>query len=397
MQTYECDIVIVGAGPAGSVAAKYAAEGGLDVVLLEKRAEIGAPLRCAEGISKKWLSEIGMEPDPKWISAEMDGAIIVSPSGHTFKLDESQAGNEVGYVLERHLFDKALAEQASKAGAKIWLRTAATGVIKEDGLVTGVYANRMGEKIAIRADCVVGADGFESQVGRWAGIDTTLDLTDMCSCLQYRMVNIDVEPNYCEFVLGSAAPGGGYVWIFPKGKGIANVGIGVQGSKCKSGADAKYYLDKFINEDPRLNKGAVLEIVGGAVSTCPGLEETVTDNVVLVGDAARLIDPITGGGICHAARSGMYAGKVLTECAKKGDFSKEALSTYEKMWRDKMEDKLWRNWMAKEKFAALSDEVLDDLVLAIKESDISEVNVYNLLKVIKEKYPDLVAEFEDMI
>ncbi len=396
MQSFECDIVVVGGGPGGSMAAKYAALGGLDVILIEKRAEIGAPLRCAEGVSKKWLEEIGVEPDPAWISAEMDGAIIVSPSGHTFKLDESHAGNEVGYVLERHLFDKALTEQAGKAGAKIWMRTAATGAIIEDGKLVGVHANRMGEEIEIRAKCVVAADGFESQMARWAGLDTSLELKDLDTCIQYRMANIDVEPNYCEFVIGSAAPGG-YVWIFPKGDRKANVGIGIQGTKCKLGADPKVYLDKFIENDPRLKDGTVLEIVGGGVSTCPGMEETTADNLVVVGDAARMIDPITGGGICHACRAGMYAGKVLAECAKSDDFSKDALQPYEEMWRDRMEDKLWRNWMAKEKFATLSDEVLDNLVLAIKDSDIKEVNVYNLLKVIKDKYPEIVDEFESMI
>ena len=93
----------------------------------------------------------------------------------------------------------------------------------------------------------------------------------------------------------------------------------------------------------------------------------------------------------------MYAGKVLTECAKKNDFSKEALMPYEKMWRDRMEDKLFRNWMAKEKLATLTDDVIDDLIKMISGSDIKEVNVYNLLKVVKEKYPQVVEGFEDLI
>lgn len=396
MNSYQCDIVVVGAGPGGSMAAKYAALGGLSVILLEKKAEIGAPLRCAEGVSKKWLEEIGLIPDPKWISADMDGAVIVSPSGHRFKLDESHAGNEVGYVLERHLFDKALAEQAAQAGAVIMMRTGCTGVIRENGKLVGVKANRMGEPIEIRAKCVVAADGFESQVARWAGLDTTVDLNNMDTCLQYRMTNIDIEPNYCEFLLGSAAPGG-YVWIFPKGKGQANVGIGVQGTKCKLGADPKYYLDKYIANDERLNKGQILEIVAGGVSTCPGIDDAVMDNLVVVGDAARMIDPITGGGICHAARAGMYAGNVLVECAKSGDFSKKALQPYERMWRDKMEDKLYRNWMAKELFVTLDDKLLDDVVLAINDSEIKEVNVYNLLKVVKEKFPGLMGELEGLM
>ena len=93
----------------------------------------------------------------------------------------------------------------------------------------------------------------------------------------------------------------------------------------------------------------------------------------------------------------MYAGKVLAECFKTGDFSKKALKPYDKMWRDRMEDKLFRNWMAKEKLATLSDEVIDDLIKMISQADIKEVNVYNLLKAVKEKYPQVVEGFEDLI
>ena len=103
------------------MAARYCAEGGLDTILIEKKAEIGAPLRCAEGVSKKWLDEVKITPDPTWIRADMKGAIIKSPQGTSFQLDESKAGAEVGYVLERHLFDKALARDAANAGAKIMM------------------------------------------------------------------------------------------------------------------------------------------------------------------------------------------------------------------------------------------------------------------------------------
>ena len=396
MRTINCDIVICGAGPGGSMAARYCAEGGLDTILIEKKAEIGAPLRCAEGVSKSWLDEVGIAPDKTWIRADMKGAIIKSTKGPSYQLDESQAGNEVGYVLERHLFDKALAKEAAEAGAKIMMRTSCTGIIRENGKIVGIKAKSMGEEIEIRAKCVVAADGYESQVGRWAGIDTTLKLSDIDSCIQYRMCNLDVAPDYCEFVIGSAAPGG-YIWIFPKGDGVANVGIGVAGQLCKGKADAKMYLDKFIANDPRFAKAQILEIMGGFVSTCPGLDSAVDDNIILVGDAARIIDPITGGGICHACRTGMYAGKVLTECAKTGDFSKKALQPYEKMWRDRMEDKLFRNFMAKEKLATLDDETIDELIKMVKTANLEHVTVYNLLKAVKEKFPKVVEGFEDLI
>jgi len=396
MKTYTCDAVVVGAGPGGSMAAKFCALGGMDVILIEKKAEIGAPLRCAEGVSKSWLDEVGIVPDPTWIRADMKGAIIKSTKGTSYQLDESKAGNEVGYVLERHLFDKALARDAANAGAKIMMRTSCTGIIREDGKIVGIKAKSMGEDIEIRAKVVVAADGYECQVARWAGMDTTLKLTDIDSCIQYRMCNIDITPDYCEFVIGSCAPGG-YIWVFPKGEKVANVGIGVAGQMCKNGADAKYYLDKWIAEDPRFKNGQILEIMGGFVSTCPGLDSAVDDNLVLVGDAARIIDPITGGGICHACRTGMYAGQVLSECNKTGDFSKKALQPYEKRWRDRMEDKLFRNWMAKEKLATLDDDTIDEIIKMISSAEITNVTVYNLLKALKEKFPKVVEGFEDLI
>lgn len=396
MKVYDCDVIVVGAGPGGSMAAKYCADGQLNTILIEKKAEIGSPLRCAEGISKKWLKEVDIKPDPTWICGDMKGAIIKSSQGASFCLDESKAGSEVGYVIERHLFDKSLAINAAESGAKIMLRTSCTGVIKDNNKIVGIKAKSMGEEIKIYAKCVVASDGYESQVGRWAGIDTNLSMNDISSCIQYRMCNIDITPDYCEFVIGSVAPGG-YVWIFPKGKKVANVGIGIRGSLCKKNVNAKYYLDRFISRDHRFKSGQCIEIVGGFVSTCPGIDCSVDNNIVLVGDAARIIDPITGGGICHACRTGMYAGRILTKCAKTDDFSKHALMSYDKMWRDKIENKLFRNWMAKERLATLNDDTIDDLINIINGSDINEVNVYNLLKIIKEKYPKIVDGFEDLI
>ena len=90
--------------------------------MIEKRQEIGASLRCAEGISKKGLDAVEIPVDRRWVSAEVAGAKIVSPNGSVFRIDESHAGDEVGMVLERHLFDKALAAKAAHAGAEIKLK-----------------------------------------------------------------------------------------------------------------------------------------------------------------------------------------------------------------------------------------------------------------------------------
>jgi len=175
------------------------------------------------------------------------------------------------------------------------LKTAATSLIKEDGKIVGVNAVSHGEPVQIRAGCVVGADGFESQVGRWAGIDTTLAPNDITTCYQYRLTNIDYDPDFNEFILGSVAPGG-YAWIFPKDENTANVGLGVMLKKLNRPGEVKEYLDRWIASDPRLKNGQPLEAVSGAVSICAPLDSVCVDNVLLVGDSARMIDPITGGG-----------------------------------------------------------------------------------------------------
>ena len=393
---FDYDIIVVGAGPAGSVTALHAAKKGAKVLLIEKRQEIGASLRCAEGISREGLEKAKLKIDRSWISTEIAGAKIVSPNGNVFRLDERNAGNEVGLVLNRHLFDKALAADAARAGAEIMLKTAATSLIKDEGKVRGIVGTSFGEPIKISAKCVVGADGYESQVGRWGGLNTTIKPSDITSCFQYRMTNLKAEPDFCEFLIGSVAPGG-YAWIFPKGGDTANVGLGILGSRLKHPGEVKAYLDKFIKKDERLRCGQPLEAVAAAVSVSPPVEKAIADGLLLVGDAARVIDPITGGGIANGTIQAVFAGEVLGDCAQAGDFSEAALQKYEKLWRDQLENKLWRNWMAKEKLITLSDKTLDEVVKVLSECDIKSMSVYNLLAALKGKLPDLVKEFEEFI
>ena len=143
------DVLVVGAGPAGSMTAKWAAKSGARVLMIEKRQEIGSPVRCGEGMSKDWLKEVGIKPG-KWVNLEVEGARIFSPSERVLEINERNAGNEVGYVVERDGFDKALAIDAANAGAEILLKTAATQVLKEGGKVVGVRAKQFGEPFEIR-------------------------------------------------------------------------------------------------------------------------------------------------------------------------------------------------------------------------------------------------------
>jgi len=216
------------------------------------------------------------------------------------------------------------------------------------------------------------------------------------TCVQYRLTNIECDPKYTEFYAGSAAPNG-YIWIFPKSDDTANVGIGIGGHAVKQGGDPKKYLDKWIAANPRMKNAQQLDMVAGGASVCAPLDSVVANNIMLVGDAARMIDPMTGGGIAHACLSGRHAGIVAAQSIEGGDHSKEFFQRYEKAWRDEIEEKLFRNWMAKEKLVTLSDEILDTLIKLLAEVGMENISVINILKVIREREPELIKEFEDLL
>ena len=392
------DVLVVGAGPAGSVTAKHAAQNGARTLMIEKRQEIGSPVRCGEGIARAWLDELGIKPDKRWISHQVQGARVVSPNGHVVTLTEKMAGNEVGYVIERDSFDRALAEEAASAGAEVMVKTSAVDVIRKEGRIAGVRARHMGTDFVINAKVVIGADGFESQLGRWAGIDTSLKSSDINVCFEYTLKHIDIDPKYNDFYVGSCAPGG-YIWVFVKGPDSANVGIGVQLSKIKAGdrGAAKRHLDAFIAKHPELAKGSPIREVAGAVSCCQPLDSVVADGIMLVGDAARMIDPLTGGGVANSCRAGKIAGEVAAQAVKAGDFSKKFFQAYERGWRSKFEDQMYRNWMAKEKLVTLDDETFDKACEVLAEAKLEVVNTLEILRLIQRKYPELIKEFEDLI
>ncbi len=233
------DVVVVGAGPAGSMAAKTAAEQGLNVLLVEKRQEIGTPVRCAEGISRESIERF-FEVEKKWIAAEVTGAKIYAPDKTEIVMSEEMAGNEVGYVLERKIFDRHVARLAAKAGAEVYVKTAMIDFERKDGKIK-LKLRRLGEEWEVETKILIGADGVESKIGRKAGIIKTLKLNEVESCAQYLMTGLDIDENYTYFYLGREIAPGGYAWIFPKGNSSANVGIGVLPKMAEK--TPKEYLD----------------------------------------------------------------------------------------------------------------------------------------------------------
>jgi len=384
------DVLVIGGGPAGAIAAKTAVEKGLSALIVEKRPAIGAPVRCAEGIGKEALQEF-IDPDPRWISAEMTGAGIVAPDGFFMKLESSMAGGKVGYVLDRKFFDRELVWKAAEAGADVAVKSRACAPILEDGVVKGAKIDYCGKVSSVKAQVVIAADGVESKFSKWCGIDTTVPVREIMSSVQYVMADIDIDPGATIFYLGNDVAPEGYLWVFPKGKRTANVGIGISGRKSGDGHRAKDYLDKFVKKT--FPHGKTIEYIPGGVSVCRPLECTVADGLVIAGDAARVVDPLTGGGIYNAMYTGKLAAEVAADCIGKGDVSKKALMRYDKEWRaSKMGKSIERNYHIKEYLIKQPDEKLNEIIHSVSNMNLSEFSTINLIKEIIKANPKLVLE-----
>jgi digeranylgeranylglycerophospholipid reductase len=385
----EYDVVIVGSGPAGSVTARFASEAGAKVLVIERRQEIGVPVLCGEGISRK-IDEWNMLEGTRWIAGKMDGARIYSPDRTCVTLSAEKAGNETGYVIYRDIFDQELARQAIKAGAKFMMNTQATSLIKDKGKIKGINAKHFDEEFEIEADVVVGADGVESKVGQWTGIDTLLKPKDLETCCQYTFANVDCKDAYCDFYLGREIAPGGYVWVFPKGKDTANVGIGLLASLSEAGL-AKKLLDKFIEKDPRLKNAEPLRFLAGAVPVANPVE-TVRDNLILIGDAARHVDPITGGGLTHCLEGGKIAGETIGKAIQEQNFSKEFLSTYEESWKKAFGQKIKRNYLVKEIMLDMDDKTFNMIAHSLKDIKFDEISTLGLVKEVAKRHPTLMVK-----
>lgn len=386
------DLLVIGGGPGGAMAARIAADKGLSVCLVEKRPAIGTPVRCAEGIGKELLQEF-LSPDPRWISAEIDSAKIIVPDGTSLHLDPQLAGNEVGYILDRKIFDRELVWWAAEAGSDVQVKTRAVAPILENGTVKGARLEFCGKVMDVTAPVTIAADGVESKFARWCGIDTTIPIRELATCAQYLLTDIDIEPHTTVFFLGNTIAPEGYIWVFPKGERSANVGIGISPKYCGPGRRPKDYLDRFVAD--HFPRGKPIECIVGGVPVCKPLQTTVADGLMIVGDAARVSDPLTGGGIYNTMFTGKLAAEVAASCIDQGDCGCEALSVYDKGWRkSKMGKAIDRNYKIKEFFITLSDEKLNALIKSISHINLKEFSTFTLVRELITRNPKLLLELK---
>lgn len=321
----EYDVIVIGAGPGGSVTAREAAKKGLNVLLIEKRERVGYPVRCGEASTTfEDLQSFGPIPE-ECIESRIDGLIAYGPAGT--KVDYYK--KDTGVMLNREKFDPCLAELAAKDGAELvtFARASAVSPV-QDGKRTVTIVTRDGVQ-EVKAKVVVAADGVESLIGRMVGMQTR-QIPDLTCCgVDIKVEGILTAPDYLTFWQGIDYINDGYIWSFPKVRSnVTNFGAGFLIPKKQGPSILEVTLDWMNKLFPNAK---IISTVGGVIPVSGNLKEFATDNFVLVGDAAHHTNPLTGGGISAAMRAGRHAATVIAENIAAGDVSKASFAKYEKL------------------------------------------------------------------
>ena len=367
------DVVVVGAGPAGCLAAKYAAKNGAKTLIIEEHASIGSPVQCAGLLSTSAIRECEVVLDSGF--HPITGAFVYAPDRRRIRI----SGGEIkAYVVDRRIFDRTLAENAIRSGADILMRTRAVGI--DIGTGTRGCGRRIlhvaieGEPDVIEADVVIGADGVQSHIARWAGLDTP---DTVLSGAQLSTVYDFEDPGFVEIFPGSCAPGF-FAWAIPY-HGSARIGLAVRpGFGSGSGVvqeSAWVHLKRLIAEHPvvseKCDPGVAGIAIGGIPISVP--QQTAADGLLIVGDAAGQVKPTSGGGVYPGAVCAKIAGKIAADAVMEGDTSVRRLSEYDKLWRARIGRELAIGRRINEWMVRLSDSEINRLIRVLDDDELLDL------------------------
>jgi digeranylgeranylglycerophospholipid reductase len=378
------DVIVVGGGPAGSMTAWEAVKGGASVLLLEKDRDLGLPVRCAEAVGSQSLDRF-IEPNPHWVAHEVSHVKLVAPNGDVVEIHT----DEVGYILNRRIFDQELGRRAVQAGASLMTRAYVFGLKHDNGRVTGVRVKLPDRDLEIGARIVVGADGVESRVGRWAGMRTWLAPKDLETCYQVILGGLDLDPRFVSCYFGQQVAPGGYAWVFPKGRDVANVGLGINAAMT-DGLSARQWLERFL--ESHFPQAAVLACVAGGVPVAKPFQQIHGPSVLLAGDAAAHSNPLTGGGVINAMAAGQLAGQVAAKCIRAGDWSEKALAEYTRRWEDRWGEEQRRYYRLKEAVCKLTDKIFNQAAVILNKLPDDKRTLQNVFRVTLARHPKLLLD-----
>ncbi|KXB07175.1 hypothetical protein AKJ54_00585 [candidate division MSBL1 archaeon SCGC-AAA382K21] len=314
------DVTIIGGGPSGCLLGKNLAKKGFEVAILEEDPEIGQPMCCAGIVGAEGLKEINLDPE-SWSLRELRGGTFHCPTGETVKLSR---GRTEAHVIDRAKFDRDLAEKAVRAGAELKLKNRVRGISRNEKGVTLLVKKRGGSE-EVKSRMIVGADGPNSLVAR------TLDLMKNFSptiAAQAEVVKKSESRN-AHVYLGNDLSKNFFGWAVPTGD-IYRVGLGD-----KNGNVVRKLIN-FLEDEPSLpedSRKKIVRLTTGLIPT-PGSRKIYGERVILVGDAAGHVKPLTGGGLYLGLSIVEIASEILTK-ALEGEPTEENLREYRKAVSEK--------------------------------------------------------------
>ncbi|MFQ6135711.1 MAG: geranylgeranyl reductase family protein [Candidatus Hydrothermarchaeales archaeon] len=353
------DVIVIGGGPVGLITSKEIAKEGFRVCVLEEHQEIGYPVQCSGLFSVSGLKKLGLDLPEGIIRNTIKGGRFYSPNGRKF---EAYSNVERARVVERKMFDKYLAKEAIRAGVEIKLKTKAMNAFVEDKCT--VEVNSFGGDLELSSRLLIGVDGVRSNVARWNGLKTP---DKIVAAAQVEVIKAEVEQDIAEIYFGREYAPNFYGWILPKGD-VYEVGVGVRGPEITP----RMYLERFMKEHPiaseKINAKSIVELNMGAFPV--GVpNETVSDRVMIVGDAACQTKASTGGGVITGGVCGTIAAKACVRALEEEDFSKEFLKEeYEEKWKEELGFEFEAHAFLRRFFDSMSDAQVDELFkIAIEE------------------------------
>jgi len=336
--TDDYDVAVVGAGPGGSAAAIMLARVGLHVALIDRQTfprtkPCGDLIGCG-GISL--ARSLGMEAETLTPYQPLRGAVIVAPETRPLVLRAGKRSRDDARVIPRHIFDTALIRTAERAGAT-FIHLHVRDLLYDRGRIIGVSGGDARTTTTIHARAVIGADGYGSRIARAVRGDDTARAGQVGVALRAYATGFSLPRAWegCLVFAYDARTAPGYGWLMPLPEGGANIGIGTLAptTDAPDTAHLRALFDRFVSGTPWLAGATIagdLPPRAWPLALAPRRGPLVGDGVLLIGEAAALVGPMTGAGIYPAMRSGVWAAETLIAAFHAGDLSRRALLPYER-------------------------------------------------------------------